>query len=205
MEQYMLSVIIPAYNVEKYIEKCVKSIMAQVFKNLEIIIVDDGSADGTGELVDRLAIEDNRIRIIHKKNEGLVQARKDGVRNATGAYITFVDGDDWIEPNMIERMYTILDTENVDIAMCGRDEDTVDFHRPVYHGIKPGRYDKEALVSQVYPNMIVNGAFFEWGIFPTVWGKLFRREHLVAFQRMYGTNCLNENVWSLFKWQWIID
>jgi len=178
----IVSVIVPVYNIENYIEKCIKSILMQTYTKLEIILLDDGSSDSSGSICDEYANKDSRIKVIHKKNEGIVKARKDGLKASTGEYIAYVDGDDWIEPNMIERMYTILDTENVDIAMCGRYEDTVDFHRPVYHGIKPGRYDKEALVSQVYPNMIVNGAFFEWGIFPGVWDKLFKRECLEPFQ-----------------------
>lgn len=178
----MLSIIVPVYNVYDYLEKCLESIVCQTFQNIEIVLIDDGSTDGSSDICDKYAAEDTRIKVVHKKNEGLVHARKEGMSIATGDYIAYVDGDDWIEPSMIERLYEIVIEQNVDIAMCGRYEDTGEKHRPVYHGIPEGRYNKQALIEKVYPNMIVNDAFFEWGIFPSVWDKLFKRECLEKYQ-----------------------
>lgn len=182
MIEEKVSIIVPIYNIELYLKQCLDSLYNQTYNNIEIILVDDGSTDGSSEICDMYMIKDRRFRVIHKSNEGLVCARKTGLSAATGAYIAYVDGDDWIEPNMIERLYDILISENVDIAMCGRYEDTGDMHRPIYHGIAEGRYDKGQLMKQVYPNMIVNGGFFEWGLFPGVWDKLFKRESLERFQ-----------------------
>ncbi len=178
----MISVIVPIYNIKQYISECIESIINQTYKDMEIILVDDGSTDGSERICDAYAKKDDRIKVIHKKNEGLVRARKTGLENATGDYIAYVDGDDWIEHDMIAKLYDALTEQKVDIAMCGRFEDTGDTKRPVYHGLSEGRYDKQALMDIVYPNMIVNGAFFEWGIFPGVWDKLFRRECLEKYQ-----------------------
>jgi glycosyltransferase involved in cell wall biosynthesis len=160
----------------------VDSILRQSFSDIEIILVDDGSTDDCPQICDAYAKRDSRIRVIHKENGGLVSARKEGLRAATGRYIGYVDGDDWIEPDMYERMYRTITEQKVDIVMCGRFEDTVDVHRAVYQGLPEGRYDKDAMKKEIYPRMIVNGAFFEWGLFPGVWDKLFKRECLEPFQ-----------------------
>lgn len=178
----LVSVIVPIYNIAKYLDKCIESILLQSFRQFELILVDDGSTDGSELICDAYAKKDDRIKVIHKKNEGLVRARKTGLENAAGDYIAYVDGDDWIEHDMIARLYDALTEKKVDIAMCGRFEDTGDTQKSVYHGISEGRYDKQALLDIVYPNMIVNGTFFEWGIFPGVWDKLFRRECLEKYQ-----------------------
>ena len=180
----IISVIVPVYNISSYLCQCVDSILCQNYTKLEIILVDDGSTDTCPQICDEYKRRDSRIKVIHKENGGLVSARKTGLQAAAGRYIGYVDGDDWIEPDMFERLFSALNSEHVDIAMCGRFEDTGNTHRKVYHGILAGRYDKKALTEKVYPNMIVNGAFFEWGIFPGVWDKLFRRECLEKFQMM---------------------
>lgn len=180
----LISVIVPIYNVETYLPQCIESICHQTYKNLEIILIDDGSTDSCPQICDESAAKDSRIYVIHKNNEGPVKARKDGLKAAQGSYIGFIDGDDWIEETMFERLFSALNHEQVDIAMCGRFEDTGNTHRKVYHGIPAGRYDKKALIESVYPNMIVNGAFFEWGIFPGMTDKLFRRECLEKYQMM---------------------
>ena len=177
-----ISVIVPVYNVQKYIEHCIRSICRQTYDNLEIILIDDGSTDDSSWICDQFAEKDSRIKLVHKENEGLVRARKEGLEVSTGRYIAYVDGDDWIEPHMLERLYTILKGENVDIIMCGRYEDTGDVQRKVYHGFPEGRYDQTDMKSEIFPNMIVNQEFFEWGIFPGVWDKLFRRESLEPYQ-----------------------
>lgn len=101
----MLSVVVPVYNIENYIEKCINSIIASSYKDIEIILVDDGSTDKSGEICDRFAAKDNRIKVIHKQNGGLVSARKAGVRIATGKFITFVDGDDFIHEELYMKLF----------------------------------------------------------------------------------------------------
>lgn len=114
-----ISVIVPVYKVELYIERCVKSLLNQTYKNLEIILVDDGSPDKSGELCDQLATLDKRIISLHKKNGGLSSARNYALELATGELVTFVDSDDVIHPKMLEWMYWELTSENVDMVSTG--------------------------------------------------------------------------------------
>lgn len=114
----LLSIVIPVYNVEKYLEKAVNSVIKQTYKNLEIILVDDGSKDSSGILCDKLAKLDTRIKVIHQENAGLSAARNAGIKMATGNYIGFVDSDDVIAENMYEILYEALIKNDAKIAMC---------------------------------------------------------------------------------------
>ncbi|MBR3683447.1 MAG: glycosyltransferase family 2 protein [Lachnospiraceae bacterium] len=118
----LLSVIVPVYNTKAYLGKCVQSICNQTYENLEIILVDDGSTDGSGIACDTLAATDKRIKVIHKENGGSSSARNVGIRAARGKYIGFVDSDDYIEPMMYERLYEVIHTYGVQMAQAGRDE-----------------------------------------------------------------------------------
>jgi len=178
----MISIIVPVYNVSKYLEQCIESIIHQSFPDFELILVDDGSTDGCYEICEKYRQKDTRITVIHKGNGGLVSARKAGLKAAHGKYIAYVDGDDWIEPDMYEHMYRKMREQNVDVVMCGRYEDTGDKSRRVFHGLPEGRYGKRDLIQFVYPRMITDNAFFDWCIFPGLWDKLFRRECLERFQ-----------------------
>ena len=119
MIQPLLSVIVPCYNVEQYVDKCISSITGQTYSNLEILLVNDGSADQTGKMCDAWQERDARIRVIHKQNEGLSYARKTGIEHATADYVTFVDSDDWIDADMYARMMQALLSTGSDIAQCG--------------------------------------------------------------------------------------
>ncbi|MCI8454249.1 MAG: glycosyltransferase [Lachnospiraceae bacterium] len=171
----MISVIVPIYNVRPYIETCIDSILCQTYKELEILLVDDGSTDGCLEICEEYKKRDPRIQVLHKENGGIVSARKAGLCAAKGEYIAYVDGDDWIEPVMYERMLEILEEKNVDIVACGRYEDTGGYRRKVLQGMGKGYYDKRRMTEELYPQMIAGEKFFEWGISPNIWDKLFRR------------------------------
>lgn len=119
LEQLKVSVIVPVYNVEKYLPQCIESIINQTYKNLEIILVDDGSTDNSGKICDQYAENDNRIVVIHKINGGLSDARNVGLKKAIGDYIGFVDSDDWIEANMYEVMLNKILENDYDIVSCG--------------------------------------------------------------------------------------
>lgn len=112
-----ISVIVPVYNVEQYLERCVDSIINQTYKNLEIILVNDGSTDSSGELCDELAKKDVRIRVVHKENGGVSEARNLGIRESNGAYITFIDSDDVVSIRMIEELYSNLLENGTDISI----------------------------------------------------------------------------------------
>ena len=120
--QPLITVIIPVYNIKEYLPRCVKSVSSQTYDDLEIILVDDGSTDGTSQLCDKLAAEDMRIRVYHKKNGGSSSARNAGLMLAEGSYIGFVDSDDYIEPDMYEKLYAGIKNSGCSIAQAGRDE-----------------------------------------------------------------------------------
>lgn len=122
MNTPLISVVIPVYNIEEYLERCVASVCAQTYTNLEILLVDDGSTDNSGKLCDSLAQKDNRIRVFHKPNGGSSSARNLGIESATGEFVGFVDSDDYISENMYELLYQAIQTYQADIAQVGRDE-----------------------------------------------------------------------------------
>lgn len=177
--QELISVIITIYNTGAYLEQCLESVCNQTYKNIEIILIDDGSNDNCPQICDKYAQKDNRVIVIHKKNEGAVRARKTGYEASHGEYISIIDSDDWLELDMIEKLYDALKTQQVDVSMCGRYEESGKTVQSVCQGIYAGRYDINGLMSDVFPNMIVNKSFFEWGIFPSFWDKLFKREVLI--------------------------
>lgn len=115
----LISIIIPVYNVERYIEKCVDSLIAQTYKNIEIILINDGSTDASGVICDNLAKIDDRIVVMHQENAGVSAARNNALDIMNGEYVTFVDSDDYVDPQFIECLYTALESSNADISTCG--------------------------------------------------------------------------------------
>lgn len=119
MESKKVSIIVPVYKVEKFLERCVESIIKQTYQNIEIILIDDESPDECPKMCDQYEIKDNRIKVIHKKNGGLSDARNAGLDIASGEYIAFVDSDDWIEADFIETLYMNAEREKADISVVG--------------------------------------------------------------------------------------
>ena len=128
-----ISVILPVYNVADYLEECLSSVCAQTYACLEILLIDDGSTDGTSLLCDQWAARDSRIRVLHKKNAGLGAARNDGLRLAEGQLITYLDGDDWLEPDAYQAMIRAMEQHGVDLVFTGR-MDTVDSETECFRG-----------------------------------------------------------------------
>ena len=119
LKQPLISIIVPVYKVEKYLERCVNSILAQDYPNLEVILVDDGSPDNCGQIADNYAKTDSRIIVVHQENQGLSGARNTGLDMARGELIGFVDSDDWIEKDMFSSLYHDMETNNADASLCG--------------------------------------------------------------------------------------
>lgn len=174
-----VSVVVPVYKVEKYLKRCINSLQNQTLKDIEIILVDDGSPDNCPEMCVEFAKYDSRIKVIHKKNGGLSSARNVGLLNAVGKYVGFVDSDDDVELTMFERLYQIAEQEQVDFVMA-------DYTRVLQNGevylkslnIKSGRYDNEQLKKQIYPQLIM-GDNLEYGPLLSVCHCLYRRDFLV--------------------------
>ncbi len=119
MQGSVVSVIVPVYKVEPYLDRCVQSIVGQTYKNLEIILVDDGSTDNCPAMCDAWAAKDSRVRVIHKENGGLSSARNAGLEMATGAFLQFTDSDDWLEPEMIAYLVDLAERSEADVVRCG--------------------------------------------------------------------------------------
>ena len=115
-----VSVIIPVYNVEKYLKDCINSILNQTYSNWEMILVDDGSVDNSGDICDKFSKNDSRIHVIHQTNKGVSFARNKGIEKANGEYLIFIDSDDWIENNMFEEMITAINNTKADACYCDR-------------------------------------------------------------------------------------
>lgn len=180
-EKPLVSVIVPIYGIERYIGICIESIMNQVYDNLEIILVEDGSPDRCAEICDLYARKDHRIRVIHKQNGGLVSARKAGLASATGQLIGYVDGDDWLGSGFYESMVSQMLISDADVVAAGYSRDLFDKSAHYLNTLAPGLYEGEKL-EQLRKNMISCGSFYRPGITTYVWNKLFKREVLLESQ-----------------------
>lgn len=159
----LVSIVIPVFNTDKYLKRCVNSILNQSYKNLEIILVDDGSSDDSGEICDKFQLKDKRIKIIHKKNEGVSAARNDGISNATGKYITFIDSDDYVGVDYIKNIYNKMEDNN--IIIC---ENAINFTSDSFFPNDTIKNDlimsKDSFIKEILNEKKVNGV---------CWGKLY--------------------------------
>lgn len=182
----LISVIVPVYNVEKYLDRCVESIVGQTYDELEILLVDDGSTDSSGALCDAWQRKDGRIRVLHKANGGLTSAWKAGLELARGIYTGFVDSDDWIDADMYERLLTPMLRENADLSVAGLVFDFEDSRIPKREessNFTEEVYDRAALEAQ-FPTLLNDGRFFGRTLQPARVTKLFRTELLRANARL---------------------
>ncbi len=152
---YKISVIVTVYNTGAYLEQCVGSLTGQTYPYLEILLIDDGSKDGSGALCDSLAAKDERIRVFHKPNGGLVSAWKRGVEESTGEYLCFVDSDDWVDPEMLEEMSQLLTGGDREIVagdyVIERSSGKREY---VYQRLAPGIYEREQIKERVVPDLL---------------------------------------------------
>ncbi len=173
-----ISVIVPVYNVEALLPRCIESILKQTKQSIEIILVDDGATDDSGKICDAYAEKAENIRVIHKPNGGLTSAWKAGAAAAKGVYLGFVDSDDWIEPDMYERLWQSAVKYQSDLVVCGL---VFDYeaegmeNRQEISGFEEEYYDRQQL-EQLYPTLINDGRFFGRMLQPARVTKLYRRE-----------------------------
>lgn len=201
----LVSIIVPVYNVEKYLNACMISILNQTYANIEIILIDDGSKDNSGVMCDEYANIDSRVKVIHKKNGGLSDARNTGILKTNGKYIMFIDSDDVVASNYVEYLYTLLIENNADIAIC----DVVHCYpnkkiafeqetsRRVFmpeEAIEEMLYQKNILVSacgKIYKRKLFDRIFFPQGMLfedSAVMYKIFDQTNIIAFgnAKLYG-------------------
>lgn len=179
----VVSIIVPIYRAEKYLNKCVQSIVDQTYKNLEIILVDDGSPDNCPAICDAWAKKDSRIRVIHQRNGGFSAARNAGLDAATGTYIQFVDSDDWIEPNMVEALVIYAQQTHADIVRCGYYEEDGLQHLAFCSTAQTHCPDQNTLIVDLMNDGLMSGA---------LWNKLYRHSALgeIRFRNGYSEDIL---------------
>lgn len=150
-----ISIIVPVYKAEKYLNACIDSILKQTYEDFELILIDDGSPDRCPMVCDDYALKDKRVKVIHQKNSGVAVARNNGLEIATGEYITFVDSDDYIDPVMYERMLEVINEYGCEVVMCDCMKEFQN-HTEIYtHHIRGGFYDKDQLIKEYYPHLLI--------------------------------------------------
>lgn len=176
----LISVVIPVYNVKKYLKRCVKGVLNQTYKNLEIILVDDGSTDGSAELCDEFFKEDNRVVVFHKQNGGLSSARNYGVRTANGKYICFVDSDDTVDEDYVETLHDIIVKYKVKLAVCS--------HRVFYAGHKTAVDMSTGESGKIDSKTVIQRLLYADGIDTSSWAKMFTKDILLKHPFPEGRN-----------------
>ncbi|WP_413307858.1 glycosyltransferase [Bacillus sp. 1P10SD] len=178
LQSEKISIIVPIYNVEPYLERCLYSICRQTYKNLEIILIDDGSNDNSLKISEEFAFKDRRIKVITQKNQGVSAARNTGIDASTGNYIAFVDSDDYIHPEMYERLYSLLKKNNADVSACFlRGCWTSNYAEPPKNNVEIRVYDKIGAIKTVFDSKYeINGT----GVVVT--NKLFKKN---LFDNLY--------------------
>ena len=167
-----VSIIIPVYNIARYIDSCVKSIIRQSYENFELILIDDGSTDGSGEVCDQWAEKDSRIQCIHQPNAGVSIARNIGLEHCTGQYIMFVDGDDEIAPDMCEKLLKALTETDADVSYCG------------FYNIFSDKQEKNLPPYKMMNNVeSLNALLTDISFFSSVWNKMFRRNTIFSDEK----------------------
>lgn len=165
----LISIIVPIYNAEIYLERCITSIQNQTYKNLQIVLVNDGSTDCSCDICEKYATEDKRITLVSQDNQGLVVARKTGVKHAAGDFIGWVDADDWIEADYVQNLVKLQNDSDAEVVAVAHYHDIGATSNLVKNGIEPGVYKIEDMVSK----MVYTDSFFEYGVGPHVYTKLF--------------------------------
>ena len=171
-----ITVIVPVYNAEKYLRRCIESIMNQTYKNLEILVIIDGATDSSAFIMEKYAKEDSRIKIIRRENKGIFYTRIEGIKKATSDYIYFVDADDWIEQNAIETMYQYQEKYHANIVRCknyykDENEKIIKDHKVQY-------FEKKEFCNQIYINLF--GSYD----FATIWNQLIDKRYFSELEKM---------------------
>ena len=175
-----VSVVVPVYNVERYIRKCLDSIIGQSYQDFEMILVDDGSPDDCPKICDRYAEKDTRIKVIHKENGGLVSAWMCGLDNSSSdsEFVTFIDPDDWVAERYIEAMVAVQEKTDADIVLVGTKKEDQGHMYEVGFTIPVSFYDERSLINDIYPIMLNSGDFESRSVPISRWGKLIRKQFI---------------------------
>lgn len=191
MSEMLVSIIVPAYNAEKILPKCLDSILAQTYQSYEVILINDGSKDRTGEVADGYAAKDNRVKVIHKANGGVSSARNEGLKIAAGEWVVFIDSDDWVEPRFIESFFT---GGYADLMVGG-------YNTVGCHEVREASYEAEYAatageLAELFKSHITDMTFL------CPWAKMFRNSILKESSMMFDTNMkIGED--TAFVWEYL--
>ncbi|MEW4924521.1 glycosyltransferase family 2 protein [Algibacter sp. 2305UL17-15] len=177
MNEVSISVIVPIYKIEAYLPQCIDSILDQSFTDFELILVDNGSPDNCPQICDEYASKDNRIKVIHKEHGQLLSGRKEGLKNAKGKYVAYIDGDDWVDKFYLDILFKLAEVNESDLVVTGhfREFDgKIETIKPSYTGV----FEEPEIKNSILPKAMYNGTFCEHEISTYVWSKLFKRELL---------------------------
>lgn len=174
-EKIELSVIVPIYNCEKYLIQCIESILQQTYENFELILVDDGSNDSSGRICDEFVKYDNRVKVIHKSNEGCVAARRTGFKESIGNYVSFLDSDDWIESEFFESLMQFTNKAEIVFSGFTSEYNNGDSKKEQQY-LQSGFYKNNR--SEFLDKCLFTGKYFETGVFPALWCKIFKRDFI---------------------------
>lgn len=183
-----ISIIVPVYNMEKYLRQCVDSILAQTFKDWELLLIDDGSKDSSAAICDEYAAVDSRIRVIHKENGGLADTRNMGIEMATAPLIGFIDSDDWVDPDMYETLYKTMVDNDADISMCGHYYTYTNREKPSCSGGEVKVYDGRDALMMIIDDRRIKSFLVD---------KLYKRE---VIRELLPKSFFYEDYATLFKW-----
>ena len=174
----LVSITVPIYNVEEYLDQCISCLARQTLKEIEIILVDDGSTDSSPLICDTWAKKDNRIKVIHKANGGSASARQEGLDNSTGEYIIVCDGDDWVELDMYEKLYQAAHNTNADIVFCQHIAEYSDGRSVQNISLLTNVDDYDSMISEIFAGKISG----------STWNKLVRRQFVIDGNIYYEPN-----------------
>ncbi len=207
----LVTVVVPIYNVERYLDRCISSIVDQTYKNIEIILVDDGSFDNCPNICDEWAKKDSRIKVIHKKNEGLGMARNTGIDYAKGDYICFFDSDDYVELDTIEECVAAACEQNAELVIFGHDEVTADSRTIRTHLPRTPKqlFCEEEIVNKLLP-MSVNSNLEtgeDWNMVLSAWNKLYSMDVIrkSGWRFVSEREIISEDFYSLTEFHGFID
>lgn len=190
-----VSIVVPVYNAEEYIERCIHSIINQTYDNIEVILIDDGSTDQSYDICENMARNDKRILVYKQKNKGCMEARKVGIGHASGSFVMNVDSDDWIEANMVEELMSYMIKYDVDMVLSGVYYNYIqkENNRVWVDGVTPGFHDLKNMDSEIFDYFFLEkgGKYFGRGIRGNVWARLFKKNLIMDIMNQSDTRIKN--------------
>jgi glycosyltransferase involved in cell wall biosynthesis len=197
MNKMFISIIVPVYNAEKYLAKCIDSVLSQSYTNFELLLIDDGSTDSGGQICDDYAKKDNRIKVIHQKNAGVSAARNHGIRESKGDYICFIDADDWVNIDYLETYISVIKLHFPDFIISGYTYDFISSKKTIEYSIPPRNAYTQEEISVLLPELHNNA------LLVSIWSKFFKKSIINNYSLQFDETI---NYWedTVFCWNFLL-